>query len=193
MRSLAAFEQLTLDGFFSGENGDFSWTHSRERQDQEWTSFAAENASGGGILLFGRVTFEIMAGYWPTPRAAQDNAIVAEHMNRMPKIVFSRTLDSVAWSNTRIVKSDPAAEVRRLKKEPGPNMAILGSGTIVSLLAREGLIDEYQLAVLPVVIGKGRTLFEGVHDRLPMKLTRTRSFKNGNVVSWYAPAAARAA
>lgn len=116
--------------------------------------------------------------------------VVAERMNKMPKVVFSRTLDKASWSNTRLVKSGLAAEVRKMKNEPGEGMAILGSGSIVAQLAEERLIDEFQIVVAPIVLGKGKTLFDGVKDRLNLKLTKTRTFKNGSVVLWYEPARA---
>jgi dihydrofolate reductase len=85
------------------------------------------------------------------------------------------------------VKGDLATEVRKLKREPGPNMTIMGSGSIVAQLADAGLIDEYQIVVSPLVAGNGRTLFEGVKKKLPMKLTKSRAFGNGNVVLCYEP------
>jgi len=184
MRRLIAFEQVSLDGYFVDAKGDMSWAH---KQDPEWNEFAASNASGGGALLFGRVTYEMMASFWPTPAARERNAAVAEGMNNLPKVVFSRTLEKATWKNTTLVKGDPAAEVRRMKKEPGPGMAILGSGTIVSQLAQAGLIDEFQTVVNAIVLGKGRTLFEGVKERIPLKLIKTRAFGNGNVVLYYEP------
>src|SRR5688572_9713524 len=124
MPRLSAFEQVSLDGFFVDAGGDMSWAH---KQDPEWNEFAASNASGGGALLFGRVTYEMMASFWPTPAAKQSLPVVAEGMNNMPKVVFSRTLKKASWKNTRLVKGDLAAEVRTMKREPGPDMAILGS------------------------------------------------------------------
>jgi dihydrofolate reductase len=186
MPRLTAFEQVSLDGFFTDAGGDMSWAHKR---DPEWNEFAASNAKGGGALLFGRVTYQMMERYWPTPAARDANAAVADSMNKMPKVVFSRTLDKAAWSNTTLVKSDPAAAVRKMKSEPGPDMVILGSGTIVSLLAQAGLIDEYQIVVNPIVLGKGRTLFETVDNKIGLKRIRTRPFSNGNVVLWYEPVA----
>jgi dihydrofolate reductase len=115
--------------------------------------------------------------------------VVAEGMNNMPKVVFSRTLDHVSWNNTTLVKGDLAAEIRRMKQEPGEGMAILGSGRIVSQLAREGLIDEYQFVVNPVVLGAGRTMFDGVKEKLSLKLTKTRAFGNGNVLLCHEPMA----
>ena len=186
MRRLRAFEQVSLDGFFTDAGGDMSWAH---KQDPEWNEFAASNAKGGGALLFGRVTYQMMERYWPSPAAREANAAVAEGMNKMPKVVFSRTLDMAAWSNTTLMKSDPAAAVRKMKSEPGPDMVILGSGTIVSQLAQAGLIDEYQIVVNPIVLGKGRTLFETVDKKIGLKRIRTRPFSNGNVVLWYEPVA----
>jgi dihydrofolate reductase len=108
-------------------------------------------------------------------------------MNKMPKVVFSRTLDQASWNNTRLVKYDLAGEIRNMKKEQGDGMAILGSGTIVSQLTQEGLIDEYQVVVNPVVLGEGRTMFDGVKAKVNLKLTNTRAFRNGNVVLSYEP------
>jgi dihydrofolate reductase len=110
-------------------------------------------------------------------------------MNNMPKVVFSRTLEKASWKNTKLVKGDIAAEVRKMKGEPGPDMAILGSGSIVSQLAQAGLIDEFQVVVNPIVLGKGRTLFEGVEEKIALKLIRSRAFGNGNVVLYYEPMA----
>ena len=115
--------------------------------------------------------------------------VVAERMNKLPKVVFSRTLEKASWNNTKLVKGDLASEIRKMKQEPGEGMAILGSGTIVSQLAQEGLIDEYQFVVDPIVLGKGRTMFDGVKEKLHLKLTKSRAFGNGNVYLCYEPAA----
>jgi dihydrofolate reductase len=188
MRRLAVFNNVTLDGYFTGLNGDLSWAHSGS-EDAEFNAFVADNASGGGRLVLGRVTYELMAGYWPTPSAIKNDPVVAEGMNSMPKVVFSRTLDKVSWSNTKLVKGDIASEIRKMKQEPGEDMAILGSGSIVSQLARTGLIDEYQIVVSPVVIGQGRTMFDGLKEKLNFKLTETRTFGNGKVFLRYQPTA----
>jgi dihydrofolate reductase len=186
MRKLIVFNHVSLDGYFVDVNGGMSWAKS-DHNDAEWNAFVAENAKGGGPLLFGRVTYELMASYWPTPIADQHYPIVAERMNNLPKVVFSRTLDAAAWKNTKLVKGDLASEIRKMKKEPGEGMAILGSGTIVSQLAQEGLIDEYQVVVNPIILGKGRTMFHGVKENLNLKLTKTRAFGNGNVFLCYEP------
>lgn len=186
MRKVIVFNMVSLDGYFVDGKGDMSWAR---KNDEEWNTFAGGNASGNGMLLFGRVTYEMMASYWPSPMALQNSPAVAKGMNEMPKIVFSRTLDSAPWNNTNLLKGDLAAEVKKLKSEAGPNMVILGSGSIVSQLAQHNLIDEYQIAVSPIVLGKGRTLFEGVTDKLKLKLTKSRTFGNGTVFVCYQPQA----
>ena len=110
MRKLAVFNNITLDGYFSAANGDIGWAHGGG-PDPEFDAFVAENASGGGQLLLGRKTYDLMAGYWPTEMAKRNAPAVAEHMNRLPKVVFSRTLDRAAWSNTEVVKGDIAAAI----------------------------------------------------------------------------------
>lgn len=187
MPKLSVFNSESLDGYFTGPNGDLSWAHSANADDAEWAAFVAENAKGEGMLLFGRVTYEMMIAYWPTPAAAKNDPVVADRMNRAKKLVFSRTLDSVSWQNTTLVKTDPVAKIRELKQGTGPDMVILGSGSIVSQLAKAHLIDEYQVAVLPVVLGAGRTMFEGMGERLALKRTKARPFNNGNVFVCYEP------
>jgi dihydrofolate reductase len=186
MRKLVVFNTVTLDGYFTGENGDISWAHT-DPQDDEWNDFVAGNASGDGLLLFGRITYEMMVSYWPTSLAAENDPVVAEGMNNLPKIVFSRTLNEASWQNTRLVKGNLVAEVQKLKNESGPDMTILGSGTIVSQLAAAGLIDEYQIVVAPVILGRGRTMFADLPEKLPLKLTMSRTFNNGHVFLRYKP------
>src|SRR5262249_38163187 len=125
MRQLSVFNNVTLDGYFAGAGGDFRWAHSGG-DDAEYQQFVSANASGGGPLVFGRVTYQIMAGWWPTPEAAKMDPVVARGMNEMPKIVFSRTLAGADWSNTTLLRGDAAGEMRRLKSESGPDMVILG-------------------------------------------------------------------
>jgi dihydrofolate reductase len=185
MPKLSVFNSITLDGYFTGENGDLSWAHGN--QDAEWNSFVAGNAKGEGMLLFGRVTYDMMIQYWPTPAAARDMPTVAAGMNKAPKVVFSRTMDKATWSNTTLIKGDPVAEVRKLKQGSGPGMVILGSGSIVSLLTQARLVDEYQVVVVPVIIGRGRSMFDGVKDRLNLKRVESRSFENGNIFVRYEP------
>ena len=187
MAKLSAFNNISLDGYFSGKNGEFAWAKSH--MDPEFNAFVASNAQSGGVLVFGRVTYELMASYWPTPIALKSDPIVAERMNNLPKIVFSRTLTSAPWNNTKLVKTDPATEMRSLKKESNDDMVILGSGSIVSQLAQAGLIDEFQMVVNPVILGEGRTMFDGLKHSLDLRLTRNRVFNSGNAFLCYEPAA----
>jgi dihydrofolate reductase len=184
MRKVVVFNHVTLDGYFTDPNGDMSWAH-KDPSDAEWNAFVAGNASGGGALLFGRVTYEMMASFWPTPAAMAMMPEVAEGMNRMPKYVCSRTMKEAAWKNTTVLKGELAAEVRKLKNEPGQGIVILGSGSVVSQLAQAGLIDEYQVVVNPLVLGNGRTMFESVTKRLPLRLAGSRTFGNGSVLLTY--------
>jgi len=186
MRRVVAFEQVSLDGFFVDASGDMRWAH---KQDPEWNAFTASNAKGGGVMLFGRVTYDLMESFWPTQAAMEMAPEVAKAMNDMQKVVFSRTLKQTSWKNTTLVKADIVAETRKLKLQPGPGLVILGSGSIVSQFAQAGLIDEYQIVVNPIVLGKGRTLFEGVQQRIALKRITARPFENGNVVLSYEPMA----
>lgn len=188
MPKLTVFNQVTLDGYFSGTDGDYSWAHRPGNQDPEWLAFVQENARGGGRLLFGRKTYQIMANWWPTPQAAAAMPAVAERMNGLEKVVFSRTLKEASWRNTRLVGTSLTDEIRRMKADNGPDMAILGSGSIVGQLAEAGLVDQFQVAINPVVLGSGRTMFSGVTHRLDLRRTSVRNFGNGNVVVCYEPA-----
>jgi dihydrofolate reductase len=187
MQKLTVFNHVSLDGYFVDAGGGMSWAHAG-MQDPEWNAFVAENATSDGTLVFGRVTYDLMVSYWPTPMAKQHDPAIAERMNSLPKIVFSKTMDKASWSNTKLAKGDLATEVRKLKRESGGGMVILGSGSIVSQLAQAGLIDAYQFVVNPIILGKGRTMFDGVKDKLSLKLTKTRAFGSGNVFVCYEPA-----
>lgn len=186
MRKIKVFNQLSLDGYFTDANGDMSWAHT---QDPEWTAFASENASGEGELLFGRKTYEQMAGFWPSKQAMELAPVIAKQMNAKRKVVFSRTLkEEGLWNNTRLMKGDLVASAKALKAEAGEPLVTMGSGSVIASLVEAGLVDEFQLVIVPVILGGGRTIFEGVTKRPRLKLERTRSFSNGNVVLWYARA-----
>ena len=181
MRKVFVFNLVTLDGYFEGPRREIDW----HNVDAEFNEYAIGMLNSVDTLLFGRVTYELMAGYWPTPDAMKNDPIVAGKMNSLPKIVFSRTLDKVAWNNSRLVKSNVEEEIQKIKKQPGKDIVILGSGSIVSELAPLGLIDEYRLMVNPVVLGAGKPLFKGIKDRLNLKLIKAKTFKSGNVLLYY--------
>jgi dihydrofolate reductase len=186
MRRLSVFNSMSLDGFIADATGDMSWAH---RTDDEWNAFVRENASSGeSEMLFGRVTYDLMASYWPTDVALKDNPVVAKRMNESPKVVFSRTMQRAEWSNTRLVKEEIVGEVRRMKTGSGPDMIVFGSGTVVAQLAGAGLVDLYQIAICPIVLGSGKAMFAGLKEAFHLRRVSTRAFKNGNVYVQYRPA-----
>lgn len=183
MRKVILFNMITLDGFFEGPNRELDW----HNVDEEFNEFADEQLMTFDMLLFGRVTYELMASYWPTPTALNDDPDIANLMNSIPKIVFSRTLEKADWNNTRLVKDHVAEEMAKLKGMPGMDLAIFGSGVLASSFTNLGLIDEYRLIVNPVILGDGHSMFRGVNGRLNLKLLKTRTFRSGNVLLYYEP------
>jgi dihydrofolate reductase len=183
MGKLGVFNFVTLNGFYKGANNDISW-HSHGSGEE--SSFAEEGAQSGGTLLFGRVTYEMMAAWWPTDEAIKTMPVIADGMNKAEKIVFSTTLKKSDWNNTTIVKDNMAETVSKMKKA-GKNMTILGSGSIVSQLAEHGLIDDYQFMVDPVALGQGTSIFHGIKQPLKLDLIATRIFKSGVLLLTYRP------
>jgi dihydrofolate reductase len=186
MRKLSVFNAVSLDGYFTDADGDMSWAYAGS-DDPEWQTFVSGNAKGGGALLLGRVTYEMMASYWPTAAAKAAMPAVADGMNRMEKFVASRTMTSADWQNTTVLKGDLVGAVKKLKASPGPDIAILGSGTIVAQLSAAQLIDVYQVVVNPLALGGGRTMFDGLPEPLPLKVASSRQFRNGKVLLEYTP------
>lgn len=184
MATLSVFNFMTLNGFTHDAQGGIAW----HRHGEEEGAYAAEGANSASILVFGRRTYDMMASFWPTPMAAQMQPEVAKGMNASSKIVFSRTMKNAAWENTRLVASDPAAELRRLKSEQPHPLTILGSGSIVSLAAEHGLIDDYKLMIDPVLLGAGSTLAAGISSALNLQLKDHRVFRSGVVLLHYVPA-----
>ena len=186
MRKLTAFNFITLNGYYKGSNGDISWhVHNAHNQDTEESNFAEKGANSGNSLLFGRVTYEMMAGYWPSSMAIENSPIVAEGMNEANKIVFSKTLQKAEWNNTTLIRGNLVEEIQKIKQLPGNNITILGSGSIITQLAEAGLIDEYQFMVDPVAIGGGTSIFNNINHSLNLKLTEAKTFKSGAVVLSY--------
>jgi dihydrofolate reductase len=184
MQRVMVFNNVSVDGYIADDKGDMSWARN---DDAEWNEFVQGNARGDGMLMFGRKTYDLMVSFWPTPAAIAMMPEVAEKMNSAKKVVFSKSMKRVEWKNTTLVKGDPVEAVRKMKGEAGEGMVIFGSGTIVAQLAGAGLIDEYQIAVIPVALGAGKTMFEGLERRLKLKLTKHRVFGNGSVLLHYEP------
>lgn len=182
MARLSSFIMVSLDGCYADARGDMSFAH---RDDAEMRQFSAESARGGGGLVFGRVTYEMMTHYWPTPLAKKNDPEVAESMNARPKFVVSKTLQQATWNNTRIVQGDLAREIQKLKDESPVDLAILGSGALVAALASLELIDRYDVMINPVILGAGKRLFAGISRPPGLALEKTRAFANGCVLASY--------
>jgi dihydrofolate reductase len=179
MRKVNMFNFVTLNGYFKGLNEDISWhKHDNEEENQ----FAAESMESESIILFGRVTYEMMAASWTSPRMKESNPKVAEGMNKSEKIVFSKTLKKADWQNTRLINDDMIEAVKKLKRDAHKDMIILGSGSIVTQLAEHDLIDTYQIMVDPVVLKDGTSIFKNISKQLNLKLRDSRPFKKSGAV-----------
>ena len=183
MRKLLVFNLITLDGFFEGPGQNIDW----HNVDAEFNEFALEQLAELGVIIFGRVTYQGMASFWPTPFALENDPVVAAQMNSISKIVVSRTLDKVEWNNTRLIKDNLAQEITRLKEQPGKDLAIFGSANLAASLLQMGLIDEIRVIVNPLLLGQGTPLFQGIAAPLKLKLLKTRTFHNGNLLLCYEP------
>ncbi len=181
MRRLIHQMMVSLDGYFEGSNKELDW----HVVDAEFNDYAADLLASLDLLVFGRRTYEMMAGYWPTENAITDDPVIANQMNTIPKLVFSTTLEKVEWDNTRLEHGDAVAAITTLKKEPGKDMAIFGSSDLVVSLLPARLIDEFRIFVNPVVLGGGKPFLAGIQSRVSMKLVKTRVFKSGNVLLYY--------
>lgn len=181
MKKLVVFESISIDGYFVDARGDMSFAHAG-REDAEFADWVAGNASGGGELLFGRKTYEMMAAFWPTPMAAQQMPVLAKAMNARVKHVASRTIEPT-WTNSHLLKGDLVEAVRELKAGDGPGIAVLGSGSIAAQLDDADLVDEYQFVIVPIALGHGHTVFSRRRD---LRLVDHRAFRCGNVALTYA-------
>ena len=181
MAKLIMWNLMTLDGFVEGPNRDISWHEDVWGEDLERLSIEQLHAAGG--LLFGRVTYELMANHWPN--AAGE---VADFMNATPKYVFSRTLQQSGWNNTRMFAADAVDTVTQLKRDAAKDIFLFGSADLASHLIPHGLIDEFRIAVNPIILGGGTPLFKP-GERIKLKLLDSRAHSTGAVILRYAPAA----
>ena len=187
MRRVIVWNLVSLDGFMAGPNGEIDWF--TDIAEKEFNAYAVDNIKLGAVdtLLFGRVTYQLMESYWPTATPKQEDPRIIEAMNSYPKVVFSKTLKRVDWKNSLLVKGDAADEVAKLKQQPGQDMMIFGSGGLVTALAPKGLIDDYRIFVVPIVLGSGKPLFENIRERLHLKLLEAKTFGTGLVALRYQP------
>jgi dihydrofolate reductase len=188
-RSVVASTFVTLDGYMVGPDEDISWV--AEGFDPEMQAdIATDMSRNAGVFVFGRVTYEIFAEYWPSaipyeegdelkPSEGKEDPRIIRALNDSPKLVFSRTLEKPEWENTRVVHEGLEDEIRQLKKQPGKNINIQGSASIVQALARADLIDEYHLYLHPVLLGDGKPLFAKGIDRQDFNVSRIKPYANG--------------
>ncbi|KOF17925.1 riboflavin biosynthesis protein RibD [Ensifer adhaerens] len=178
MRKVIMWDMVSVDGFFEAPDHDISWFVFED----ELAAYIGETQLEADTLLFGRVTYEMMASYWP---GAEGD--IATFMNGVEKYVFSRSLKTGDWHNTTLVSGDAVAEVERLKAQQGGTIFIFGSADFAAELVEKGLVDEYRLGINPVLLGGGVPLFKPLPKRTPLKLTHTRPLKSGVVILHYQP------
>jgi dihydrofolate reductase len=177
VRKVIVSNVASLDGFFETLDKKLDWFV----PDEEFFAYAGEMLRAADTLLFGRTTYELMANYWPT--APSDK--IADKMNNLPKLVFSRTLQKVEWNNSRLAKSGPQEEVSKLKNQSGKDLVVLGSVTVASALLQAGLVDEYRIILQPVLIGRGNALFKDMTEGIQLKLISAKAFGSGVVLLSY--------
>jgi dihydrofolate reductase len=181
MSKLILWNMLSLDGYFEGATSwDVGWFQSFFSKELE--DFSIEQLRRADALLFGRVTYEGMAAYWQTATGE-----IADYMNSLPKVVFSRTLKHVDWANARLAGIDSVAEVQKLKAQGSGDIYVFGSGKLCAALFEAQLFDEIRLGLLPIVIGQGSTLFGRQMSGQAMKLLEARPLADGCVILRYQP------
>jgi dihydrofolate reductase len=193
MRKVILQEFVTLDGLAAGRSDSVDFVPASTQGDQSFGRQQLAFMDSIDRILLGRVTYTMFAGYWPEVTSGEDKPF-ADKLNAIPKIVFSRSLDRAPWGkwdDATIVKSSAAKEVAKLKQGSGKDMVIWGSISLAQSLTSEGLIDEYQLIVCPVVLGSGKPLFRDKADSFEMRLLRTTSFDRGTVLLAYTAARGR--
>ena len=179
MPNLIASMNITLDGFCD---------HTAGIADEELHQHYTDLLNDAGAILYGRITYQLMENFWPTivekPTGQKDMDDFAMAIHNVPKILFSHTLHSVSWENTRLAKNSLEEEVRALKQQPGKDIFV-GSPSLIASLTRLRLIDQYQLCVHPVILGRGLPLFKDISERSVLKLTKTKTFGTGVMALYY--------
>jgi dihydrofolate reductase len=180
MRRIFVSNLMSLDGFFEGPKQELDWFVI----DEEFFEYARQMLRSVDAILFGRLTYQHMAAYWPTAPADE----IAGKMNSLPKIVCSKSLDKVEWNNSTLIKDNITEEIAKLKQQPGKDIVILGSAELASFLLQAGLIDEYRVILNPILVGSGNPLFKGIKEKIKLRLTETKQFGSGVMVLYYQPA-----
>lgn len=185
MRRLVLFMHVSLDGFVAGPNGEMNWI----KVDEEIFDYVGDRISGADTALYGRVTYEMMEGYWPTaadqPNASKHDKEHAAWYKRVDKVVLSRTMEGKQLPNTIIVSNDIEHRVKALKQQAGKEIIIFGSPSAAHSLMQYGLVDEYWVFVNPMLLGKGIPLFKNIQQATELKLVTCKTFGNGVVCLHY--------
>ena len=185
MRNVILLEHTSLDGYLAGANGDMDWIHV---DDEVWDCVHPVIDSADAVI-WGRVTYQMMEGYWPTaadqPGASRHDIHHGMWLKNATKIVFSNSMTASSWANTRIVKGDPSDVVASLKRERGKNILLIGSASLARNFIQLGLIDEYRLTVNPVVLGAGTPLFPSVGSKAGLTLADVKALRSGVVALHY--------
>ncbi|MBM9575864.1 dihydrofolate reductase [Leptospira sp. 201903070] len=174
---------VSVDGYFEGPNKEIDW----HLVDDEFNEYAFDFLNQIDTLLFGRITYELMENYWTSEEAIENDPQVAQRMNDVEKVVVSRTLKNPKWKNSKLIQGDLEKEIRKIKQQTGKNIAIFGSSDLTLPLIRAGLIDEFRILINPILLGKGKSLFQGLPEAQKLKLEQTKIFKSGNVFLSYRP------
>jgi len=185
MRTLTFFMHTSLDGFVAGPNGEMNWI----KVDEEIFDFVGTMTDQADTALYGRVTYEMMQGYWPTagdqPGASKHDREHAAWYNRVSKIVLSRTMSEVGLVNTTVISDNLADNINRIKAQDGKNILIFGSPSASHSLMSHGLVDEFWLFVNPVLLGKGIPLFRDITETMQLKLVESKTFSCGVIALHY--------
>jgi dihydrofolate reductase len=182
VRKMYSFMITSADGYHVGPGQALDW----HVIDEEFSQFALAQLRDAGTLVFGRVTYELMATFWPTPAGEESDPDVAKAMNTTPKIVISRTLPQATWAGTQVISDHAEEGLAKLKQQPGKDIVIQGSSTLTAWLLHTGLLDELRILVNPVILGQGRSLFAGA-GKTSLKLLKTQQFTSGSVLLYYQP------
>lgn len=179
MRKFIMWNIITLDGYFEGnENWDLNFHNAIWGEELERLSI--EQLHSADYLVFGRVTYEGMAAYW-----IQEKGEIADLMNEIPKLVFSKTLKSAEWNNSILIKENASAEIIKLKEQNGKDMYVFGSADLSETFINDDLFDEYRIGIAPVILGSGRPLFKNGISSKKLTLMSTQQLLNGGVVLKY--------
>jgi dihydrofolate reductase len=185
MKKIVAFMHVSLDGFVAGPNGEMNWIH----VDEEIFDFAGKQTAEADTALYGRITYDMMQGYWPTagdkPNASKHDIEHSRWYNKVSKVVLSRSMKGQDIPLTKIISDDIKKQITELRQQPGKNILIFGSPSATHTLMELDLVDEYRLFINPVLLGKGIPMFKNIKDRQALQLDSVHTFSSGVVGLYY--------